>query len=171
MFEKLLGRQPTIKEEAKQGVLVTNRMGYAPNTKIAYKPTLVPTLQKEHQLLMSMFWKAVDAAESRKTDLTKELLNMFKDMFVDHVLKENTSLYIYLRHSAKKESSQEAVRALKRDMDVIGRKVKDFIDYANMETTEVDAQFISEMRSVGGLLQRRIEQEETFVYPTYQPAD
>jgi len=169
MFEKLLGREPnTATTTKKNGPNNTQR--YAPKTKIAYKPNLVSNLQKENQELVSLYMDAMTAAQNRKSELVKELLTEFKDSFVDHLLKENTSLYIYLRQSAKRSSSQDAIKSVKGEMDQIGRKVRKFLDHSIDEQTIIDAKFVLDMQDIGAVLMKRIEQEETFVYPHYRPS-
>ncbi len=171
MFEKLLGRQPSAEQKREQDASLANSKGYAPNTKIAYKANLVPVLEKEHQVLVSLYMDAMTAAQNRKSNLAKTLLAKFKDAFVDHVLKENTSMYIYLRHSAKHKSSHDAIKSVKGEMDQIGRQVKQFLDHSIDEETVVDAKFVLDMQEIGEILMQRIEQEETFVYPHYRPTN
>lgn len=169
MFEKLLGRVPSTKTSMQQNASSPKFKGYAPNTKIAYKPDLVPILENEHRELVSLYMDAMTAAQNRKAKRAKALLTDFKDVFIDHVLKENTSMYIYLRHSARRQSSQDAIQSVKGDMDQIARRVKQFLDHSIDEKTVVDAKFVLDMQDVGKVLMKRIEQEEAFVYPHYRP--
>ena len=170
MFDKILDRlSPDKNKSVEKEVIASGSQRFAPNTKIAYKPDLVSTLQKEHSELQSLFWKTLTAAQNHKDELTRKLLIQFKDLFVDHVLKENTSLYLYLRHTASKPSSAEAMKNIKSDMDRLGRKIKQFLDESIHEDSSLDDEFIVRFKLVGAALDERIEMEEEFVYPHYRP--
>lgn len=166
MFEKVFSREEAISNEGEHATHFDSSK-FAPNTKIAYKPTLIPTLQKENQELLSLYGQASKAAHARNTKLTKKLLAEFKYIFVHHVLHENTSLYIYLQHSAKDLTSKESIRYMKSEMDKIARKVIRFVDYGVKESTSIDYVFLQKMDEILKILRRRIKEEENFVYPNY----
>jgi hemerythrin len=170
MFDKILDKLSSDKtKRVEKEVIASATQRYAPNTKIAYKPELVSTLQKEHTQLQSLFWKTLTSAHNHKDDVTRRLLTRFKDLFVDHVLKESTSLYLYLRHTAEEPNSEHTLKTIKADMDVIGRKIKRFLDESINEDSSLDEHFIAEFKRIGIALNERIEMEEEFVYPRYQP--
>ncbi|RBP52858.1 hemerythrin domain-containing protein [Arenicella xantha] len=139
---------------------------FAPNTKIAYKPKLVPLLEQQHRDLMAVYWKTLTAAQNHKNELTRQYLIEFKDLLVGHLLQENTSLYIYLRNSARKPSQKEAVTAIKTEMDKLARGIKQFLD-KSIKKTDYDADFVERLKLVGDALLERIEKEEAYVYPNY----
>lgn len=169
MLEKLLERfsqdKPT---SATNEFLGASPAKFAPNTKIAYTPHLVPMLENQQRDLLAIYWKALTAAQNHKDELTRKYLIEFKDMLVEHLLKENTSLYIYLRNSVRKPSAQEAVKAIKVEMDKLARKIKQFLDKSIKQET-FDADFIEGLKLVGDALRERIEKEAAYVYPNYQP--
>lgn len=166
MFEKFFGREEAERKERENSTHADSPK-FAPNTKIAYKPHLIPTLQKEHQQLLDVYERASVAAHARIPKRSKKLLEQFKDLFVDHVLRENTSLYIYLQHSAQGTTSQKAIRSVKSEMEQIGREVMQFLDYGTKESTEIDDEFLQRMDKISEILHRRIKQEEGYVYPNY----
>lgn len=141
----------------------------APNTKLAYNPTLVAKLEAENRQLLSAYWKTLAAAQNHQLELTKQLMVVFKDLLVDHLLRENTSLYVYLRHSAKRPSSRNAIKSVKSEMDQISRNVMHFLDKAIHEDINFDGDFIKRFEDIGAALTERIEKEEAFVYPNYRP--
>lgn len=166
MFEKIFSREGAKHKEV--GLSAHSDSGkFAPNTKISYKSSLIPTLQKEHQELLDIFDQASKAAHAKMTKRPKKLLLKFKDMFVDHVLRENTSLYIYLQHSAQTTTSEKAIRVVKSDMEKIAREVMQFLHYGIKETTSIDDEFLKRMGEISEVLHRRINQEEQHVYPNY----
>lgn len=146
----------------------TAAVKFAPNTKIAYTPNLVPMLENQQKELLAVYWKTLTAAQNHKDELTRQYLIEFKDMLVEHLLKENTSLYIYLRNSARKPSAQEAVKAIKLEMDKLARTVRQFLD-KSIKQAAYDADFVERLKLVGDALRERIEKEAAYVYPNYQP--
>ncbi|GGZ96962.1 hypothetical protein GCM10008090_01510 [Arenicella chitinivorans] len=160
--EKIKGAAPTTADKSQEN--------FAPNTRIAYKSTLVPTLEQEHKELMAVYWKALAAAQNHKTELTRKLLLKFKEQFVDHLLKENTSLYIYLRKTAKKPSAKQAVTSVKSEMDKIARSIMRFLEEATKADAVYDVVFVDRLTQMGEALTQRIEKEEAYVYPNYRPS-
>ena len=170
MLDKLLDRlAPEKMKGAVPKTVNETQESFAPNTRIAYKSTLVPTLEQEHKELMAIYWKALAAAQNHKTELTRKLLLKFKEQFVDHLLKENTSLYICLRKSAKKPSTKQAVTSVKSEMDKIGRSIMRFLEESVKEDAVYDVVFVDKLTQMGDALSQRIEKEEAYVYPNYRP--
>lgn len=166
MFEKIFSREGAKRKEVGHSTRSDSKK-FAPNTKISYKSSLIPTLQKEHQELLDIFDQASKAAHAKMAKRSKKLLLQFKDMFVDHVLRENTSLYIYLQHSAQTTTSEKAIRFVKTDMEKIAREVMQFLQYGIKETTSIDDEFLKRMDEISDVLNRRINQEEKHIYPNY----
>jgi len=167
MLEKLFSRDGIERKEDTSSI-GNDPSQFAPNTKIAYKPTLIPTLEKENKELLSVFDLASKAAHARIGKRSKKLLNQFKSMFIDHVLREKTSLYIYLQHSARDEGSKKAIRSIKFEMEKIGREIMQFLDYATKEGTFIDDEFLDRMGEISEILHKRIMHEEGYVYPNYR---
>ena len=171
MFDKLkLRKSKDSSKHNAQDQQHSQQSQFAPNTKIAYKPKLVPKLIEEHRALTDLYWQILTAAQNNEPDLTRSLLVKFKDLFVDHLLKENTSIYLYLSHSAKEQRSRQAVKSVKAEMDEIGRQVMRFIDNSTCQGAKFDSQFVQEFQRIGEALTRRIEMEEEYVYPSYRPS-
>ena len=166
MFEKLFGRGETEQSESDD----SNQLevdAFAPNTKIAYKTTLIPTLEKEHQDLLDLYDHASKAAHAKLAKRTRKLLSQFKGQFIDHILRENTSLYIYLQHSAHAGAPKKSISLIKYEMEKIGREVMQFLEYGIKESTKIDDEFIKRMDAVSKIIHKRIEYEEGHVYPNY----
>lgn len=163
MFEKFvssseLGTKPNKGSKSKGN--------YAPNTKIAYKPNLIPSLVNENKVLIELFDKAQRSAKTRLGWRLRKQLNQFKDHFVDHLLRQNISVYIYLQHVSS-GNTRKTIRLVKGEMDQIGREIMAFVDYA-ISGPSLDEKFLSKMDRARELLLRRIDQEEDFIYPSYQ---
>lgn len=166
MFEKLFSREQVKRKKAEYSTRSDSEK-FAPNTKISYKSSLIPALQKEHQELLDVYDQASRAAHAKISKRSKKLLSQFKDMFVDHVLRENTSLYIYLQHSAQTTTSEKAIRSVKSDMEKMAREVMQFLQYGIKESTSIDREFLKRMDEISEVLHRRIKQEENHIYPSY----
>jgi hypothetical protein len=166
MFKKLFSREEA-KPEKGRGKTHSNSLKFAPNTKISYKPELIPDLQQEHRDLLNLYQQASKAAHAKIPKQSKKLLIQFKDIFVHHVLRENTSLYIYLQHSAQDETSEKSMKTVKAEMEKISREVMKFLNYAIKESTPINAEFLQRMGDISEILHDRIEQEEGDIYPDY----
>jgi len=164
MFKNLFSKRQG-KAEAKK----TEKKSYAGDTKIPYKPKLIPVLLSEHQALLSLYGDILASAKVKDTDLTKLKLNKFKDLFSGHLIKENVSLYTYLSHSITDNDTSEAITFMKSEMYGIGKEVNSFLRHYTSEHADIDNVFIEKLEGLGKALVRRIENEEAHLYPVYQP--
>lgn len=171
MFKKLFSREDANREEDKpekgKDTNHSDSPKFAPNTKISYKPELIKNLQKEHKNLLEVYDQASKAAHSKTPKRAKKLLIQFKDIFVHHVLLENTSLYIYLQRSAQNESSEQSMKAIKSEMEKISRDIMQFLNHAIKESTPIDAELLQKIDEISEVLHHRIKQEEGDIYPNY----
>jgi hypothetical protein len=171
MFKKLFSRDEAKHEEDKpekgKDTNHSDSPKFAPNTKISYKPELIPNLQKEHQNLLDLYDRASKAAHAKIPKQAKKFLAQFKDIFVHHVLLENTSLYIYLQRSAQNETSEKSMKAIKSEMEKISRDVMKFLNHAIKESTPIDADYLQQIDEIAEILHHRITQEEGDIYPDY----
>ena len=165
MFKNFFSKR---RKEAKSNK--PNKVSYAPNTKIPYKPKLIPMLMGEHQALLSLYGEIIDAAKAGNSGLTKRKLGKFKDLFGGHLIKENVSLYTYLKHSIADEDTAEIVNSMKSEMYGIGKDVNAFLRLYTSEEGSIDSAFLKQFEAIGEALVRRIENEEDHLYPVYQPA-
>jgi len=138
------------------------------STKISYNSDLVPTLIGEHKMLLKLHGEIIDSAKREEHQRTKKLLVKFKNLLVGHLLKENTSLYTYLKHSLSDPSSSELATGMKQEMDGIAQAVMQFIKTALEDDYVYDENFISEFSGIGAALVNRIESEENSLYLAYE---
>ncbi|MBK6742437.1 MAG: hemerythrin domain-containing protein [Hydrogenophilales bacterium] len=112
-------------------------------------------------------WTRRDGARWRVT------LAQFGDALRGHILKENIRLYVYLKHSLQgDEDSTAIVHQFSREMHHIGLAVTDFLTRYTGDRNWDDAQwsvFERDLKEVGAVLTRRIETEESILYPLYLP--
>jgi hemerythrin-like domain-containing protein len=140
---------------------------------IAYYPNLIEDLEREHRELLSALSSMSKSVQIRNLKRFKEYLAVFKNLLVEHLLKEAVKLYIYLRQTLKAHPAESAlVSRYKKEMDGLGVEVLRFIDhYLPKSATEIDvAALKAELVDVANLLKDRLSREETELYPLYLPA-
>ncbi len=145
---------------------------FAPNTNIPYRPTLIDDLKSDHQQLGVIFGELVAAASSGKAKETKIALDHFEGLLYEHLLKEKTSFYIYLRGIlSQDEGTLELVNHFSREMDGIQREVIKFLrKYKNSDLSPNELSTMNnELRDLGKALTNRIKREESQLYPLYMP--
>ncbi|MBI5329194.1 MAG: hemerythrin domain-containing protein [Betaproteobacteria bacterium] len=145
----------------------------APGTHLHYDPHLTPELLADHKALLGQFGAVLSATGKRDSSAVIELLNRFGDDLRGHILKENIRLYVYLKHSLQNdEDSLEIMQGFSREMHQIGRAVTDFLHRYTHENTWDEAHWVvfeRDLKGVGGVLGKRIQTEESVLYPLYLP--
>ncbi len=145
----------------------------APGTHLHYDSTLVEELHADHKSLLDQFGAILKATELRDSATVLASLTQFGDDLRGHILKENVRLYVYLKHSLQAdEDSLEIMHGFSREMHQIGRAVTDFLHRYTHENTWDDAHWVvfeRDLKSVGGVLGKRIQTEEKMLYPLYLP--
>lgn len=140
----------------------------APGTSIRWDGALVPRLQGEHRLLVKRYRQLVATLDAGDYEVLPPILDKFRSLLLDHLLTENTRLYVYLRHQIEDPAGAELINAFSREMDQIGREVMAFIRHTDTASVRTRA-WAEQLRAMGGALQGRIEREEMTLYPLYQP--
>ena len=145
----------------------------APGTQIRYNPNLISKLEGDHQSLLEIFGEISTALSATDFPLVLEKLKEFKRGFLDHILVENVSLYVYMKSSLNEdEGNIDLVQEFRSEMDGIGKAVRAFL--LKYETIGVDKSvapsFAEELGGIGEALVARIQREEGTLYPLYQPA-
>ena len=142
----------------------------APGTRIHHDPELIVALKEDHRRLLATF-KAI-AAASLAGELTtvQTLLARFQTMIMDHLLKENVRLYVYLEHVLENDpTSHQMMHGFRHEMDGIGRAVVGFLDkYKQIGShPELADPFANDLQGIGEALVARIKREEDLLYPMY----
>ena len=167
MFKKILSYFGLgSKSEEKKSKQPVNK----PKIQIPYKENLVPTLLSEHQVLLRIYSDTLEAAKNGDTDLTKLKLGKFKDLFTAHLTKESVFLYTYLNQSLNNDDAVNISKEMQTEMHGIGGAVNDFLKLYMSDSAVIDGKFIKELEGIGGALVKRIENEESQLYPTYKAA-
>lgn len=167
-FRKLFGRGngagagPTTASAA--------RLQPGPATGIRYDAELIPALLDDHAQLGDLFARIGQAHEARDFAAVRELLGTFKSRLQAHVLVENVRFYNYVEQSlAGDETNAQLMRSFRRDMNTIVRQVLEFVrKYEEASSAAAFAGFEADYSAVGALLERRLDSEESQLYPLYR---
>jgi hypothetical protein len=142
----------------------------APGTQIRHDPQLIVALKTDHQRLLATFHDIAAASTAGNLAVVQHLLGQFQTMIMDHLLKENVRLYVYLEHLLQNDAvSHEMMHGFRHEMDVIGRVVVGFLGkYKEIGgRPELAAAFATDLKGIGEALVARIKREEDILYPMY----
>lgn len=140
---------------------------------IRYDPNLMDSLQKDHDMLNTLFQHIGTLLEQNRIDEIRGELVNFKTRLEAHILTENVRFYTYLEQSLSDDMhNAELMRDFRREMNTIARSVVGFVKkYQSIHVTaqQFRAEFADDYRAVGQLLVQRLGREENSLYPLYQP--
>lgn len=143
----------------------------APGTIISYDPHLIEGLYADHGKLLDNHGAMMAALELGDLTKVEEQLRHFRTLLMDHLLRENVRLYIYLEHLLESDPiSHEMMHGFRREMDTIGRVVVAFLSkYQNLASQpKLVPDFRRDVAGIGEALVARISREEETLYPMYQ---
>lgn len=162
------------KQEKKKAAPATPVMSQASNKGISYDQSLIDQFEAEHQSLISLFGKIKTSAESQDFKGVQKYLKKFTSVLRGHLLTENVKLYVYLSKALANDiENKEIMMTFRQEMMQIGRVVNQFVTRYEQTIWDNDmkANFLDELLAIGDVLVRRIEQEESVLYPLYMPED
>lgn len=141
---------------------------YVKGAKIAYYPNLVDEFKEEHAQLFSLYAEIVTNYEGNQMARVSSNLKEFKRVLVDHLMKENILLYIFLKYLyVENIEYKNFAYKMQKEMTTIGDSVFDFIQRATSESFEYNSEFKSELDGIGAALVERVELEESSLYSLY----
>jgi hypothetical protein len=171
LFDLLFGgKKSASKSEAAQTAAPAPQVS-APGTRISHDPALIATLKDDHQLLLQIFGAIGQAAKSGDLGEVEKRLNHFRTVLMDHLLKENVRLYVYLEHLLIADPpSRQLIHEFRHEMDAIGKVVVGFLGkYKTIASQpELTAGLNGDLAAIGEALVARIQREEGTLYPMYQ---
>lgn len=132
---------------------------------------LVRGLTGDHRVLFDLYQEIHGAVTTRKYKAVHRHASKLHDRLHDHLAVENIKLYAELKRQLEKADAakRQQVHTLQREMFSIGRAAVDFITKA--ETIRLNdanvGQFKTDLEGVGGVLARRIRQEEDYLFPLF----
>lgn len=157
------------KTSGQQGTDGHRHVRYAPGTKIPYREDLVEELVSEHRTLILVFRQVTQAHVGADHIKVYQLLNELKSLLHVHALKENTYIYLYLKHVTQVDGyGYRLVRDLHREMEKIGRNVSRFVQRWTADgNVFYDDRFLKELNAIEEALTKRIEKEEKGLFAFY----
>jgi iron-sulfur cluster repair protein YtfE (RIC family) len=126
---------------------------------------------EDHSLLLEIYTAIEDARKTGELMTVQTRLVQFRMVLMDHLLKENVRLYIYLEHMlANDPVAHGLIHEFRHEMDAIGKVVVGFLGkYKEIGIhPELEADFTRDLAAIGEALVARIRREEETLYPMYQ---
>lgn len=168
LFDLIFGKRKQPEEPA--AAPAERQDASAPGTRIRHDPQLIARLKDDHDLLLGIHAAIAAAAQAGDFAQVQQRLDHFRTVLMDHLLKENVRLYVYLEHLlAQDPASHRLIREFRHDMDAIGRTVVAFLTkYKSVASQpELAAGFAAELAAIGEVLAARIRREEDTLYALY----
>lgn len=171
LFDLLFGRKQAGKAGAAPAAAEPAQAS-APGTRIHHDSALIVGLKDDHQLLLQIFGSIGNAAKAGDLAEVEKRLGHFKTVLMDHLLKENIRLYVYLEHMLVEDPpSHQLMHEFRHEMDAIGKAVVAFLGkYKTIASQpELATAFAGDLAAIGEALVARIRREEDTLYPMYRP--
>ncbi|MBI5899305.1 MAG: hemerythrin domain-containing protein [Rhodocyclales bacterium] len=173
LFDLLFGKKKTADAGSPQAPMPSARTPpgtSAPGTTIGHDAGLIASLKADHQRLLAGFQSIAASSLAGNLASVQQQLGQFQTLLMDHLLKENVRLYVYLEHVLKDDPvSHEMMHGFRHEMDAIGRVVVGFLGKykAIGSHPELAAEFSTDLKAIGEALVARIKREEDILYPMY----
>lgn len=169
-FKSLLGKKDGLQAGESQAAST----GAAPGTEIYYSPELIAGFLDDHQQLLKLFGELNETYVAKKYKKLPGMLAEFGTMLRGHLLTENIKLYIYLQRVLANDPENAAlIQGFRTEMNGISKTVTAFLKHYGEEDwgDQRKASFGKELEAIGGVLVKRIETEESMLYPLYMPPE
>lgn len=159
-------------KDKQQQQMVEESRNRAPGKGVQYHPGLIDTYITEHRKLETLFTDVGKSAKSGDYAGALKALTEFKTTLESHLLSENVRFYAYVEQQMKGDRENAMlIKSFRTEMNDIARQVVRFVrkwrESGVDQATVTD--FLNEYRSVGQVLQRRMEAEERDLYTLYMP--
>ncbi len=138
----------------------------------SFDPVLIPSLVSDHGALLALIRRSATAAAMNDAHAARKALLKFHSLLADHLLVENTRLYLYIRAAAHVRSGGPAQlsRTFQSEMNQIANTVTPFVDkYTANDRTILGPAFMVDQDSIRETLAARFAREESTLYPLYAP--
>src|SRR5690625_772057 len=159
-------------KDKQQRKMVNEKKDHSPGEGVQYHPSLIDNYISTHRRLEELFAATGKKAKHGDYAGALEALSAFKTAMESHLLSENVQFYAYVEQQMKGDREKFAlIKGFRSEMNDIARKVVRFTRKwreSGIDQPTVSA-FLTEYRSVGEILQRRMEAEEKDLYTLYLP--
>lgn len=128
---------------------------------------LTSTLRREHQTILEIL-SQVRQLGAWTPQGRKRLLSA-KDLFINHVKKEDEFLYPPLHQAAIADSRlRHKLAMLANDMTAISKQVFEFFEKYTHDQFVSENDFIKDYSRLSAVLSARIAREESLLYPEFE---
>lgn len=160
---------PTVSSPAPLASAARVSLGRGPQ----FDPVLIASLVSDHVALLTLLRRTATAAAVDDAQAARKALRKFHSLLSDHLLLENTRLYLYIRSAPHVRGTPLAQlsRDFQNEMNQIARTVTQFVDGCiQHERHLLGPAFMVDLDSVRQTLSARFTREETTLFPLYAPA-
>ena len=147
-------------------------LDYTHEIKIPYKQNLIPELRRENRVILAAIELLMARIKESDVQTVRRLLVDMKRILTDHFIKENVSLYVYIKALYNHDEEKQAqLRELRIEMSGVQSLLFRFLNsYLNKDLIAVDLIPLGkELAVIGEVLVNRIRHEEQQLYPLYLP--
>jgi hypothetical protein len=137
-----------------------------------FDPVLIPSLVSDHVALLTLIKRSATAAAVDDAQAARKALLKFHSLLHDHLLVENTRLYLYIRSAPHVRSAglAQLSRIFQVEMNQIVKTVTQFVDkYTADDRAILGPAFMVDQDSIRETLAARFAREESTLYPLYAP--
>lgn len=176
MFKQFITK--TIPHEKLSPAMLTDRAFSADQTSTKhlpifddYNPDLIENLTKEHKEILKTCFIIEHLASEQEWEKTQAAMQSLSHLLNRHVDKENHILFQLLEDALEDDSQEiEMVQYIRRDLNQLSSNLRNFIhQYCNMPHDAINgSQFCKEFALMLRYVERRIELEESALYPLYE---
>lgn len=141
--------------------------------RIPFSDQLISTLQAEHKQLVVLYRHIAQTAQAEQfTEIPKQIIQLKRE-FNRNILQSNVHFYRYLeQHFAEDSAQLEHIQSYKNEINSFVNRFNKFMhtwQYQHITLQNIQ-QFQNEYNSMGDLLSKHINHEESHFYPLYQQA-
>lgn len=143
----------------------------APGTSIGYDPTLISRLRSDHHRILNLFTQTQSLVTTGDYAGVKRTLGELRVALQDHLTLSSIKFYVYVSRQLAPDPAKSAIlSAHRREMLDNSREIMDFLrTYSAIRLDDQSVgMFQAELLVIGSALVKRIEREESTLYPLYQ---
>jgi len=137
-----------------------------------YDLSLIGSLKYDHEQILDIYDQILLAALKEEFSEIQPLLKEFSTALTNHLQVEDELLYGYLKIIANQKSftAKNVVNNFSSEMKNISIEIFSFLGQSNSipVNEKTVTEFIKGFKQIGQALQKRVEHEETALYPIYK---
>lgn len=133
---------------------------------------LIQDLKAEHRLLISLFTDIIKLAENQRFDNAMMTLDEFRSVLMNHLINENTKLYLFLNAYYRHDPEFPRITKLRNDMSNLTKAFMDFIQQWRLQGLNANTRtrFVNQALPLSDALIIRLQTEEKELFGLYEQA-